>query len=127
MATPNPLDSFLDSMYRFYEEDRLLLDGLGLDTSGDLRTREWVDLGEYAHVYDDDPDGKVAYRIRVSTCALPAMFWRFDVRPVTTDGEPIRLETGSGTFAKYWPVAKLFAEGMIVPSPLPKSAVPDPT
>lgn len=88
---------------------------LGLDTSLQFPHAEWVELGTYEHRWAGDKD--VAYRVRVSVNAMPAQFWRFNIVPITTDGQFLEVSTGSGGLSDYWPTIKNMAEGMITVTP----------
>ena len=109
----------------FYDPDLPLARKLGLKLDVEFAPHEWTELGEVVGYSKDDPEN-VNYRVRVSVMAMPAQFWRFDViQPF--DGKPVRLETGSGSLSKYWPVAEQFAEGMIGAEPIPETALPQPS
>ncbi len=100
-------DSFFDALFaaEFYEEDIILMRSLGLNTEVPLKHGEVAIVGEVSR------DG---WRVEVSMTPLPAQFWSFDIFPDRESGAPVRLEFGSGTLAQYWPIAELFAEGMVI-------------
>lgn len=101
---------------RFYSLDHELLRELGFDPNRELESHELNVLGTYEHHYDGKAE--VAYRVVIGVTPLPAMFWQFDVEPVTTDGKAVRVTTGSGALSDYWPSVKLLAEGMLNVRPL---------
>jgi hypothetical protein len=127
--------SIFDEMQSAYEGngDRKLLAELGLRTHG--FGRDWTDIGTVIHREAEETDHglRPATEVKVEVSALPAQFWRFtilrpreeiedleeedengrDWRCVYTPRQVIQFSTGSGSFSKYWEVAKLIAEHMI--------------
>lgn len=85
--------------------DRPLMKSLGLRTWA--FSRDYLDLGT-VEVRDADADAPATVKVEVS--AMPAQFWRFTV--TKTSGIFV-METGSGGFGDYWPIARQIAEGML--------------
>jgi hypothetical protein len=102
----------------FYRDELPLMRELGLNTdSSRLRHAEYVDLGTVVELNDEAGEGEL-WRIRVEVECWPSKFFRFTITPGEGDGKPCILETGSGSLTTFWPVAHLFAEGMVSYTPL---------
>lgn len=97
----------------FYEAythngDAGLLASLGLQVTG--FGRDWTDLGTVT---------LAEATVKVEVSAMPAQFWRFTIdRPKDTADSPapreqVVVETGSGSFADYWPTAEGVAQNVI--------------
>lgn len=106
-------------LYGVRGADRDLCRQLGLATPDDTPHGGWTDLGEHVHTY---PGTAVTYRVRVAISCWPAQFWRFDVTP--PEGASVRLHTGSGRLADYWPAVLLFAQAMLTIEPLTPASEP---
>lgn len=122
------MDFFFDDNHAYeHNGDRALLESLGLRTTN--FQRKWTELGTVVvreadplHCFGPHPETT----IKVEVLACPAQFWRFTIiRPKddaeTIDGKvrgiyfPLErqvINTGSGSFVDYWPIAKLVAEHM---------------
>lgn len=80
---------------------------------------DWTDLGQVvieAEFVDEELGLRPATKIRVEVSALPAEFWRFTIeRPDEDSGHVshFAMETGSGSFQTFWPMAKAIAEHMV--------------
>lgn len=95
--------------------DYKLLERLGLKTDA-AGADEFVDIGTVtleADVENETP----APTIRVEVASAPAQFWRFTItRPRESARWPLEeivLETGSGGFGTYYPLAETIASGMV--------------
>jgi hypothetical protein len=106
----------------FYRDEILLMHELGLNLDESrLRHAEYVDLGTVIELDDDDNDAEL-WRVRVEIECWPSHFFRFTITPAEGDGRLCVIETGSGSLTTYWPVARLFAEGMVTYKPATKDA-----
>jgi hypothetical protein len=91
--------------YTHNGDDQVLRE-MGLKTQG-MDSGPWLDLGT---VEVDDAT------VRVQVASMPAQFWRLTIeRESGLDGKLERtvLETGSGSFQDYWPVARMVAENTL--------------
>jgi len=96
---------FGDVLYRTYTWDLPLFAELGLTPFGEAPHGVTFEVGR-VHLE--------AGEAIVSVVCFPAQFWTFDIYPAGgTDGQRVRLETGSGALGTYWPIALKFLEGMV--------------
>lgn len=56
-----------------------------------------------------------AYKIDVYVTCAPAQFWKFEIF-CRESMERTVMETGSGSFAEYWPVAEMIGQNLITVS-----------
>lgn len=89
--------------------------------------REWTDVGTVVldeefnwHPYRAQRNALGQFvsrpRVKVEVSAVPAQFYRFTIsRSDELTGKPklFVMRTGSGSFARYWPIAELIAQGML--------------
>ncbi len=100
-------------------EDQRTLRGLGLDPVRRApRAYAWLDFGTVA--VEEGEGGTV----QIEASYAPATFWRFTITSAPgTDWEAVTiLETGSGSLAEFWPIARQFAVGMLAVASVDRKA-----
>jgi len=102
-----------------YDSDRKLMESLGLRTYN--FDRGWTDLGTVTLDWDGSDDKRPKATIKVDVSSMPAQFWKFTITRPNEDNyendylplEVFELQTGSGNFHEYWPLAKMVADQMV--------------
>lgn len=99
---------FGDVFAETYPWDRELIDSLGLKRFCIKRDKRG--FGKQAERYLGTlKEGGISIRVYVT--ALPAQFYRFEVKD---NKRKYEIETGSGQFNKYYPMLKEILDGMVV-------------
>jgi hypothetical protein len=101
-------------LYSARKDDVDLLRSLGLRAFERVGHAVQIELGR-AKPIPEAPEAT----IDVAVTCMPSQFWQFTVRRHERGYPAWRITTGSGDFAKFWPIAVGLASGMFSVVPIP--------